>query len=82
MQDPAPSGRVAELTIALSLASDLGTGQPLEHGLRTCLLSLAAADALGIATLSFLPFQFWILLVLGGMLLGCIGGLIVARGVR
>ncbi len=42
----------------------------------------AAADALGIATLSFLPFQFWIVLVLGGMLLGCIGGLIVARGVR
>ncbi|MDN4015305.1 hypothetical protein QX233_22915, partial [Chryseobacterium gambrini] len=27
----------------LSLAMDLGTGQPLEHGLRTCWLSLAAA---------------------------------------
>jgi HD-GYP domain-containing protein (c-di-GMP phosphodiesterase class II) len=38
--------RLAELTIALSLATDLGTGQPLEHGLRTCLLSLAAADGL------------------------------------
>jgi cell division transport system permease protein len=42
----------------------------------------AASEALGLASLSFLPFQFWILLVAGGMLLGCIGGLIVARGVR
>ena len=33
-------GRLAELTIALSLATDLGTGQPMEHGLRTCWLSL------------------------------------------
>ena len=41
-----------------------------------------ASEALGLASLSFLPFQFWILLVVGGMLLGCIGGLIVARGVR
>jgi len=40
--------RLAELTIALSLATDLGTGQPLEHGLRTCWLSLAVADALGL----------------------------------
>lgn len=31
--------RLAELTTALSLATDLGTGQPLEHGLRTCWLS-------------------------------------------
>ncbi len=42
------SGRLSELTIALSLASDLGTGQPMEHGLRTCWLSLAVADALGL----------------------------------
>jgi HD-GYP domain-containing protein (c-di-GMP phosphodiesterase class II) len=44
---PAGSGRLAELTIALSLATDLGTGQPMEHGLRTCWLSLAVAEALG-----------------------------------
>ena len=44
----AGGGRVAELTIALSLASDLGTGQPVEHGLRTCWLSLAVAEALGL----------------------------------
>jgi len=39
---------LAELTIALSLATDLGTGQPMEHGLRTCWLSLAAAKELGL----------------------------------
>jgi HD-GYP domain-containing protein (c-di-GMP phosphodiesterase class II) len=48
--DDAGPGRLAELTVALSLASDLGTGQPMEHGLRTCWLSLAAADALGLDT--------------------------------
>jgi HD-GYP domain-containing protein (c-di-GMP phosphodiesterase class II) len=41
-------GRVAELSIAISLATDLGTGQPLEHGLRTCWLALAAAGELGL----------------------------------
>jgi hypothetical protein len=39
---------VAELPVALSLATALGTGQPLEHGLRTCWLSLAAAEQLGL----------------------------------
>lgn len=46
--DTAETARVAELTIALSLATDLGTGQPLEHGLRTCWLSLRVAEALGL----------------------------------
>ena len=44
----AQSGRLAELTIALSLATDLGTGQPMEHGLRTCWLSLAVSEELGL----------------------------------
>ena len=48
MTQDAHPGRVAELTIALSLATDLGTGQPMEHGLRTCWLSLAVAQALGL----------------------------------
>jgi len=39
---------MAEVSIALSLATDLGTGQPLDHALRTCSLSLAAAEALGL----------------------------------
>jgi HD-GYP domain-containing protein (c-di-GMP phosphodiesterase class II)/DNA-binding CsgD family transcriptional regulator len=42
------SGRLAELTIALSLATDLGFGQPIEQGLRTCWLSLAASEQLGL----------------------------------
>jgi HD-GYP domain-containing protein (c-di-GMP phosphodiesterase class II) len=45
---PAATVRLAEVTIALSLATDLGTGQPLEHGLRTCWLSLRVAEALGL----------------------------------
>src|SRR5690242_1167847 len=39
--------RMVELTAALSLATDLGTGQPMEHALRTCLLALRAAEAFG-----------------------------------
>jgi hypothetical protein len=39
---------LAELTVALSLATDLGTGQPMEHGLRTCWLSLGVAESLGL----------------------------------
>jgi HD-GYP domain-containing protein (c-di-GMP phosphodiesterase class II) len=43
-----PEGRLAELTIALSLATDLGTGQPMEHGLRATWLSLQVAEGLGL----------------------------------
>jgi cell division transport system permease protein len=42
----------------------------------------AATEALGISTVSFLPAEIVILLVVGGMALGCLGGYIVARGVR
>jgi cell division transport system permease protein len=42
----------------------------------------AAADALGLTTITFLPAGLWLLLIGGGMLLGCIGGYIVARSVR
>ncbi len=41
-----------------------------------------AADALGLASLTFLPFGMVLGLIAGGMLLGCIGGFIVARDVR
>jgi response regulator RpfG family c-di-GMP phosphodiesterase/DNA-binding CsgD family transcriptional regulator len=47
-QAPGPL-RLAELVAALSLATDLGTGQPLEHALRTCLLSLELARRSGVA---------------------------------
>ena len=40
--------RSGELFAALSLATDLGTGQPAEHGLRTCLLALELAELAGL----------------------------------
>jgi len=41
-------GTLGELLGALSFASDLGMGQPLEHGLRTAYLGLTLADRLRI----------------------------------
>ncbi|MDP5228715.1 MULTISPECIES: HD domain-containing phosphohydrolase [Arthrobacter] len=40
--------RLAEVIAAISLATDLGMGQPLEQGLRTCLTALELADAAGV----------------------------------
>ena len=41
-----------------------------------------AAQAVGLGAITFLPLSLSVFIVLGGMLLGCLGGLIVARGVR
>jgi HD-GYP domain-containing protein (c-di-GMP phosphodiesterase class II) len=41
--------RLAELMAALSLATDLGMGQPLEQGLRTCLIAIEVAGRMGLA---------------------------------
>jgi hypothetical protein len=38
--------RLAELLAALSLATDLGMGQPLEQALRTCLIALELGQRL------------------------------------
>ena len=40
------------------------------------------ADAVGLTGVAFVPSQLLLLLVVGGMALGCLGGLIVARSVR
>jgi len=40
------------------------------------------ADAVGLTGLAFVPTQVLLLLVVGGMALGCLGGFVVARGVR
>jgi hypothetical protein len=40
------------------------------------------ADALGLGGFAFVPTQVVLLLVAGGMALGCLGGFAVARGVR
>lgn len=47
-----PAGRVrlAELVASLSLATDLGTGQPLAHALRTCLLSVELTRRSGVGS--------------------------------
>jgi len=41
-----------------------------------------AAEALGLGSITFLPAGLWVLLIAGGMLLGCLGGFVVARTVR
>jgi HD-GYP domain-containing protein (c-di-GMP phosphodiesterase class II) len=41
--------RLAEAAGTLSLATDLAMGQPLEHGLRTAVLALRTAQAMGLA---------------------------------
>jgi HD-GYP domain-containing protein (c-di-GMP phosphodiesterase class II) len=42
--------RLTELLASVSLATDLGTGQRLGHALRTCVLAVALARALGCST--------------------------------
>lgn len=41
--------RLAELMAAISLATDLGMGQPLEQALRTCLIAIEMASRLGLS---------------------------------
>src|SRR5919201_354948 len=45
---PGTGPRRAELLAALSLAIDLGLGQPMEHMLRSSLLAAGLADRLGL----------------------------------
>ena len=47
MPDHPARVRAAELVGALSLATDLGTGQPLEHALRTAVLAVRLAELAG-----------------------------------
>ena len=42
----------------------------------------SVSDAVGLGTITFLPVELSLILLLGGMLLGSVGGLIVARAVR
>ena len=43
---------------------------------------LALADTVGLTGVAFVPTQLLLLLVVGGMALGCLGGFVVARTVR
>ena len=48
-QQSVPSSpRLAEFAIALSIATDMGLGHPLEMVLATCLLSLRLGELLGL----------------------------------
>ncbi|MEX2552965.1 MAG: HD domain-containing phosphohydrolase, partial [Actinomycetota bacterium] len=40
---------LSELVACLALATDLGMGQPLDHGLRTCLLAVGVGERLGLS---------------------------------
>ncbi|MHB8689767.1 MAG: HD domain-containing phosphohydrolase [Solirubrobacteraceae bacterium] len=42
--------RLAELVAALSLAVDLGLGQPMEHLLRSCLIAVRLAEGVGLGS--------------------------------
>jgi cell division transport system permease protein len=42
----------------------------------------ALADTVGLTGVAFVPTQLLLLLVVGGMALGCLGGFVVARTVR
>jgi HD-GYP domain-containing protein (c-di-GMP phosphodiesterase class II) len=50
MNDPDPRSpvRLAELVATLSLGTDLGLGQPMEHVLRQCLIALRLGERLGL----------------------------------
>ncbi|MFP5319910.1 MAG: HD domain-containing phosphohydrolase [Acidimicrobiia bacterium] len=49
MSGPAvPAVRLTELMAALSLVSDLGMGQPMEHNLRQCLIASRLGDRIGL----------------------------------
>ena len=43
-----PDVRLAELVAMLSVGTDLGFGQPIEHGLRQCLIALRLGERLGL----------------------------------
>jgi HD-GYP domain-containing protein (c-di-GMP phosphodiesterase class II) len=43
-----PTVRLAELVALLSLGTDLGLGQPMEHMIRACLIALRLSDRLGL----------------------------------
>jgi cell division transport system permease protein len=40
------------------------------------------SDAVGLTGMAFVPVQLVLLLIVGGMALGCLGGFVVARTVR
>jgi hypothetical protein len=48
-ESPPPDLRLGELLAALSLATDLGNGMPLEKTMRTCLLAVSIGQRMGLS---------------------------------
>ena len=61
--------RLAEVVAALSLATDLGLGQPMQHGLRTCLIACRLAEALDVGPAER-EATYWVALL---AMAGCTG---------
>lgn len=61
--------RLSEIVAALSLAADLGLGQPMEHALRSCLVALGLAEELGVDE-DDLRATYWVTLL---VTTGCTG---------
>jgi HD-GYP domain-containing protein (c-di-GMP phosphodiesterase class II) len=61
--------RLAEVVAALSLATDLGLGQPLEHGLRSCVIASRLATALDLDATTR-DATYWVTLL---AMAGCTG---------
>jgi hypothetical protein len=48
MSSKGSPARLSELIAALSLATDLGLGEPMEHLLRSCLISMRLGERMGL----------------------------------
>ena len=66
----------AEIVAALSLATDLGMGFPLEHGLQSTLVAMRLVDALGVDSETALQTYYGCLLIY----LGCTADAEIAAG--
>jgi hypothetical protein len=79
-----PSGerpiRAAEVVGALSLATDLGTGQPLEHALRTAVLAVRLGELAGASAQELVDTYYVALLHSSGCGSSCKQAVGVARG--
>jgi len=62
--------RVAEVVAVLSMATDLGLGLPMEHAVRTCLISMELGRRLGMSSAELGDLYYLTLL----RMLGCTSG--------
>ena len=72
-QFPGPKHRLAEFLGALSFASDLGIGLPMEYGARCCYISMRIADELRLSATDLGDLYYAELLKMGGCTCGMQG---------